>query len=269
MPQPIVAFLRHSLMLKAAMAECVDAPEPKTVHRLRSTTRRMDAILELLAASTDLPNGRQKEKPFRKCLRKIRRAAGEVRDTDVHLEMLGAYKSFDDAADLKKNLNAARKKLADKLQRRILKDEHDLRRALDNLETNLAPLVDLNLSGGGLAHSAQNWLTTAVDGLDPQQDAGLHSMRKACKTARYIAEIGSETSKKAAKLAERLNDVQQTTGAWHDCLLLLNKAHASLPNDSPLIEKVHAKVLRLRHRAESKATHLYSLAKLVRHAHPI
>jgi CHAD domain-containing protein len=183
--------------------------------------------------------------------------------------MLGAYKTFDDAADLKKDLNATRKKLADKLQRRILKDEHDLRRALDDLETALAPLVDLNLSGGSLADSAQSWLTTAVEGLDPRQDAGLHSMRKACKTARYIAEIGSEASQKAAKLAERLNDVQQTTGAWHDCLLLLNKAHASLPNDSPLIEKVHAKVLRLRRRAESKAKHLHSMTKPGRHAPPI
>jgi hypothetical protein len=71
MPQPIVAFLHHSLMLKAAMAECVDAPEPKTVHRLRSTTRRMEAILELLATSADLPNGRQKESPSENAFEKF------------------------------------------------------------------------------------------------------------------------------------------------------------------------------------------------------
>ena len=269
MPQPVIAFLRQSLMLRAAIAECVETPEPKAVHRLRSTTRRMEAVLELLTASADLPNDRQKEKSLRKYLRKIRQASGKVRDIDVHLEMLSSYKTIGDATHLERDLTAARKKLVDKLQRRILKDERNIRRSLDNLETSLAPLVDLDLSGGSVAHAAQDWLATAVNGLDPQQDDGLHSIRKACKTARYIAEIGSEASKSATRLAHRLNDIQQTTGAWHDCLLLLNQAHASLHNDSPLIEKIHAKALRLRRRAESKARPLYSMSKLVHHARPI
>ena len=102
MPQPIVTFLHHSLMLKAVMTECADAPKPKAVHRLRSTTRRMEAILELLTTSTNLPNNHQNEKSFRKYLRKIRRAAGKVRDIDVHLEILAAYKTIGDAEVLEK-----------------------------------------------------------------------------------------------------------------------------------------------------------------------
>jgi CHAD domain-containing protein len=269
MPQPVVNFLRYSLMLKAAIVECADTPDPKPVHRLRSTTRRMEAVLELLgelfANSTDLPKGRQKQRSFRRCLRKIRRAAGAVRDVDVHLEILEAYKGIRDTAVLVKDLNAARKKSAKRLQQRIGKDEHDLRRTLDELEAVLAPFADLDWSGGGLAHAAQEWLTTAVHDLDPRQDDELHSIRKACKTARYIAEIGGEASKAAMKLAERFEDIQQTTGAWHDHLLLLNEVHVALPNDSPLVEKIHAKALRLRRKAELKAKPLHSLNRLGHH----
>jgi CHAD domain-containing protein len=268
MPQPIVTFLRHSAILKAMMAECADTPKLKAVHRLRSTTRRMEAILELLTASTNLPNRQQNKKSFRNYLRKIRRAAGKVRDIDVHLEILATYKTIGDAKVMEKDLNAARKKSAEKLQRRILKSNQDILHALDNLETTLAPFVDLNLSGESLAHAAQSWLATAVRGLDPQHDDDLHSIRKACKTARYIAEVGSETSKTAASLAKRMNDIQKATGTWHDYLLLLNEAHASLPNDSPLIEKIHVKALQLRRKAESRARPLHNIVatRLAAHA---
>ncbi|HEY1964699.1 MAG TPA: CHAD domain-containing protein [Acidobacteriaceae bacterium] len=267
MPQPVVNFLRYSLTLKAAIAECADTPDPKPVHRLRSTTRRMEAVLELLgelfANSTDLPKGRRKQRSFRRYLRKIRRAAGAVRDVDVHLEILETYQVIRDTAVLEKDLKVARRKLAKRLQQRIMKDERDLRRALDELEAVLAPFADLDWTGGALAHAAQEWLATAVHGLDPQQDDDLHSIRKACKTARYIAEIGGETSKAATKLAERFEAIQQTTGAWHDYLLLLNEAHAALPEDSPLVEKIRAKAFRLWRKAELRARPLHTMNRLV------
>jgi CHAD domain-containing protein len=256
MPQPVVAFLRHSIMLKAAMAECADAPKPKTVHQLRSTTRRMEAALELLIATASLPALPKKSKAFRRSLRRLRRAAGQVRDLDVHRELLGAYKRTSDAARLEKDLDAARKKNARKLQQRIAKDEPEIRRALDKLETALAPTADLDLSGTGIVDAAQTWLAAAMHGLDLQSDDDLHSIRKACKTGRYIAEIGSEASKAAASLEKRLNGVQQTTGAWHDYLMLLKEVRDSLPEDCPLARKLHAKAEQLRHRAEAKAARL-------------
>jgi CHAD domain-containing protein len=256
MPQPVVAFLRHALTLKAVMADCMDAPSPKAVHRLRATTRRMDATLELLITTASLPALPKKSKAFRRSLRRLRRAAGQVRDLDVHRELLGAYKRTSDAARLEKDLDAVRKKKARKLQQRIAKDEGEIRQALDKLETALAPTADLDLSGTGIVDAAQTWLATAVHGLDLHSDEDLHSIRKACKTGRYIAEIGSEASKAAASLEKRLNNVQQTTGAWHDYLMLLKEVRDSLPEDSPLVGKLHAKAERLRYRAEAKAARL-------------
>jgi len=256
MPQPVLTFLRHSLLLKAKMAECLDEPKPKAVHQLRSSARRIEATLELLVATADLPSVPKKSKELRQSLRKIRRASGKVRDIDVHRSLLVPYKTIADAALMEKFLNTARKTKVRKLQRRIVEDQEDILRALDQLETAIASVADVNQSGGNLVQAAQSWLATAVRGLNLEHDDDLHSIRKACKTARYIAEIGGQTSKAAAKLAARLNDVQQTTGAWHDCLLLLDKANAVLRNDSPLIEKIQTEAGRLRLQAESKAKRL-------------
>jgi CHAD domain-containing protein len=256
MPQPVITFLRHSLTLKAAMADCLDDPKPEAVHKLRSSTRRLEAVLEVLNSSADLPTLPKRSKAFRRSLRQIRRTSGGVRDLDVHRELLISYQSVNGAAELDKELQAARKKKVKKLHRQILTDEDEIRRTLDRLEATVAGLTDLNLSGGNLVDAARSWLVPAVRGLDPHEDEDLHTIRKACKTARYIAEIGGEASKTAAKYAKRMENVQQTTGAWHDCLLLLNQAHASLPGKSPFTEKLYAKTGLLRRRAESKAIHL-------------
>jgi CHAD domain-containing protein len=261
MPQPVTTSLRHSLALKAAMAKCLDEPSPKTVHRLRSTTRRIEATIQLLVNTADLPTLPKMSKRFSRSLRRIRRTAGKVRDLDVHRELLATYKTIGDAEEMEKKLSASREDKVKKLQRQILKDERDIHRALDKVEAVLATAADLNLSGGSLAHVAQTALATALRGLNPKDDDDLHSIRKACKTARYVAEIGSEASKVASGLAKRFNNVQQTIGAWHDYHMLLDKAQTALPNDSLLATKLRIKTRNLRHQAESKAALLTKASK--------
>jgi CHAD domain-containing protein len=256
MPQPVAAFLHHSLILKAALADCLDDPDPKAVHKLRSTTRRLEAVLEVLNTFTDLPSLTKRSRDFRRSLRKIRRAAGDVRDLDVHRELLSHYQSMVSATELDTDLRKARKKSAKRLQQHIGAEEAEIRHALERLDIVFAQIPKLNLSGRRLIHITKGWLAPALRNLDSHHDEDLHSIRKACKTARYMAEIGSEASEAVAKLAKRLNGVQQTTGAWHDYLLLLSRAQASLPDESPFIERLYAKTNRLRKQAESKAARL-------------
>jgi CHAD domain-containing protein len=256
MPEPITTFLHYSLVLKTALADCRSATQPKAVHRFRSTTRRMEGTLELLIATAELPSLPKKFKAFRRSFRRVRRATGRVRDLDVHRELLVAYEAISDAVLLEADLDVARKKAAKKLRQRFAEDEHGLRRALDQLETTLTPKVDLNLSGEGIADVAQSWLATAIHGLDLQSDDDLHSIRKACKTARYIAEIGGEADQTAKNLAKHFDNVQHAIGAWHDCLLLFDRVHQTLSEDSPLAQRLAAKAERLRQRAEAKAARL-------------
>jgi CHAD domain-containing protein len=256
MPQPVITFLRHSLDLKTALAGCVDDPTPKSVHRLRSSTRRLEAVLEVLAGAADLPNLAKRSKQFRRSLGDIRRSAGAVRDLDVHVELLKHLGITDGMAKLEKELKASRKKKVKKLQRQIGTGQDEIHKALDKVETDFAGQADLNLSGAKLIDVAGKWMAPKVRGLDPGRDEDLHSIRKVCKTARYMAEIGSASSKAAAKFAKRMEDVQQTTGAWHDYLLLLNHANAKLPPTSPITVKLYAKAGALRRQAESKAARL-------------
>ncbi|WP_353069771.1 CHAD domain-containing protein [Tunturibacter empetritectus] len=256
MPQPVIIFLRYSLILKAAMADCLEDPKPEVVHRLRSSNRRLEAVLELLTASADLPALPKRSRAFKRSVQKTRRIAGDVRDLDVQLELLRAYQTSDGATKLEKELAVSRKKKVKKLLQQISADEDKIRHALDRLEMIFAGIADFKLSGGRLFHVARSWLTPAVQGLDPHEDDDLHSIRKACKTARYIAEIGGEESRTAMKFAKHMENIQQTTGAWHDYLLLLDQAQTRLPDGSRVIKKLYAKAALLRRQAEAKAAHL-------------
>ncbi len=267
MPQPVATFQRHSLSLKTVMAECLAQPTPKSVHRLRATIRRIEATLDLLIDTADLPTLPKQSKQFRRSLRKIRRAAGAVRDLDVHCELLATYKTISDATVLERDLSALRLHREKKLQKHIQNDARDILAMLDKLEPILAPAAELNLSGGSLAHAARTLFAPAIRGLDPSDDEDLHSIRKAGKSARYIAEIGSKVSKEAATLAKRLIDLQQTIGAWHDHLVLLTEAQTALPSDSPLTERLHAKTTILRRQAESKAVRALTKSSAPRPQH--
>jgi CHAD domain-containing protein len=255
MPQPVTAFLRQSLALKAAIVDCLEEPSIKPIHRLRSSTRRLEATLELLDLSTDV-KVRRKSKPLRKALREIRRGAGAVRDLDVHRDLLKAYKKNKDTDKLNRELVSAREKAAHQLTAELRKDQKQLNVELNKLETLLKPVLDLDLNSTKLIRLTRKWFASTISHLDPQQDDQLHSIRKAGKTARYIAETGAGDSKAVARLATRFERVQNTLGAWHDCLLLLDEAQKSLPERSPTTEQLQEKAIHLRQQANATAKHL-------------
>jgi CHAD domain-containing protein len=263
MPQPVAAFLRQALALKSAIADCLEHPTTKPVHRLRSSTRRIEATLELIDIATDT-RMRRKSKPLHKALAKLRRAAGVVRDLDVHRDLLKAYKKNRDTTQLDHDLASARDKAARKLQTQLQKDQKKLHQEIDDLETILNPVLDLDLSGTELLRLTRTWFSATICDLDPNEDDQLHFIRKAGKTARYIAETGAADSKAVATLASRFEHAQETLGAWHDCLLLLNEAQGSLPGNSPTLNQLQEKAFQLRQQANATAQNL--LASFCVHA---
>ncbi len=255
MPQPVATLLQQSLTLKSAIAACLKKPSPKPVHKLRTSTRRIEATLELLAVVSTIHIDRE-SKSLRKALRKLRRAAGAVRDLDVHRDLLKACKKNADTARLDHELSAAREKTAAKLTQTLEKNRRKISKSLDDLEIALKPAIELDLSSKELIHLTRGWFAKSACALDPGNDDQLHSIRKAGKTARYIAETGAETSKAAAALASRFERAQKTLGSWHDHLLLLDEAQASLSKQSPTTEQIRQKATDLRRKADSAANHL-------------
>ncbi len=255
MPQPVAAFLHQSLALKSAIADCLKKPSLKPVHKLRTCTRRIEAILELLAAVSTLHIDRE-SKTLRKDLRKLRRAAGSVRDFDVHRDLLKTCQKNADTTRLDHQLSTAREKAAAKLTQALEKHHRKISKSLDDLEIALKPAHELHLTGKELIHLTRGWFAKNACALDPEQDDQLHSIRKAAKTARYIAETGAETSKAVAALGSRFERTQKTLGSWHDYLLLLDEAQASLSKQNPTTEQIRQKTTDLRQKADSAAKHL-------------
>jgi len=256
MPQPVTVFLRQALMLKAAIAACLKKASPKRVHYLRSTTRRIEATLELLVLSAGIPRIDKQAKPLQRSLGKVRRAAGAVRDADVHSDLLAAYNRTPDAKRLRQDLAAVRKKAEGKLIKRLQQEQKKIDLRLNNLETILSPALDLNLSGAKLINVTQSWVAENVRGLDPHHDQDLHALRKASKTARYLAETGVDDSKATATLAARYEAAQKSLGEWHDHFLLLHEAHTHLPPNSETLEQIQEDTERLHQRADTAASHL-------------
>jgi CHAD domain-containing protein len=256
MPQPVTVFLRQSLMLKGAIADCLKRPSPKRVHLLRSTTRRIEATLELLVLSTGISHIEKQSKPIQRSLRKLRRAAGEVRDADVQSDLLEAYNRTPDSKRLREDLSALRKKAERKLIQRLEQEQKKVELRLATFEASLSPAVDLNLSGTKLITVTQSWFAENIRGLDPHHDQDLHTLRKVSKTARYLAETGVDASKAAANLAARYEAAQKSLGEWHDHFLLLHEAHTRLPPDSETIEHIQQDMERLHQRADTAAGHL-------------
>jgi CHAD domain-containing protein len=256
MSQPVNLFLRQGQMLKAAIAACIESPSPRCVHRLRTTTRRIEATLELLILTVDVSGLDKRSKLLRRSLRKLRRAAGAVRDCDVHYGLLKAYGRRPDTQELFDYLAATRARAARNLDSLLRDQLKKISRRHDDLESLIHPAVDLDLSGAKLTGLVRDWFADAVSGLDPQQDEDLHTLRKACKTARYLAETGSDASKAVATLATRFEAAQKTLGEWHDHLLLLQEAHTTLPENSDAIVQIQHDMETLHDPADAVAKRL-------------
>jgi CHAD domain-containing protein len=260
MPQPVTVFLRQGLMLRAAIAACLKKASPKRVHHLRSTTRRIEATLELLVLSAGISRIARQSKPLQRSLHKMRRAAGTVRDADVQYDLLDAYNRTPDSKRLREDLTTVRKKAERKLIKLLEQEQKKIELRLNNLEVILSPALDLNLSGAKLITVTQSWFAENIRGLDPHHDQDLHALRKASKTARYLAETGVDDSKAAANLAARYEAAQKSLGEWHDHFLLLHEAHTRLPADSETIEQIQQDTERLHQRADAAASHLLATA---------
>lgn len=87
---PVQVLRDQTTALEAALSACLADPAPKAVHRLRTGTRRVEAQLLILAATPGLPACRELAAKLRRELRRLRRAAGAVRDLDVHRKQLEA-----------------------------------------------------------------------------------------------------------------------------------------------------------------------------------
>jgi CHAD domain-containing protein len=248
-----------------------EAPKVEAVHHLRTGTRRVEATLETLAREAGVRGlGTATEEARQRWLRqlkKVRRAAGTVRDLDVHRELLAD--NFLPAADTAPDKVAA--ELAEATaaaatgsveitplmqQARALdqwlKDQRsDAAQALwSTLDDHADRLLDVERqfmaaiakrrSFSRRAHrpaarlALEDYLRL-MDAMPLLDKENLHDFRKGAKKARYVAE-SDDKDPAAEAMAKAIKRVQDAIGEWHDWDVVREEAGEALHDDGRALE---------------------------------
>lgn len=241
---PVRTLREHVLALEGAMALCLDKPRPKAVHKVRTEARRIEAQLELLGLLKRLPSYRSEMGRALRLLKKIRRAAGRVRDLDVQRKLLKNHAAEDEKqpkrhsdarlhelaelAELRQIRKQRRKRAARKLLKLLNKRQAKLAAAFDALLTALEPAQDLQLPAAELLRLVdQHFRGTHALIIRHPSSEHLHSIRKAARVARYQAELAANSAS-ATRSAQRYEALQVAGGQWHDTLALAADAATEL-----------------------------------------
>jgi CHAD domain-containing protein len=228
----------------AALEACRVRPQPKSVHQLRTTTRRMEALLNTAKRRRggNVKFGRKVDKAL-KALKPIRKAAGPVRDMDVQRGLLADLlkakgdalpvaerNTFNgEARKLQAKLKKYRKDTATELASVIAAAEDEEFRIISLLKTDLSKLKWMFLLKD--AQAIERLSARSLDIGDPDS---LHAYRKRSKFSRYLAEMEEQESAPAEQFAKRMKKVLDAIGAWHDWMLLTQLATKTLGKSSAL-----------------------------------
>ncbi len=243
---PIRTLREHVTALEAAITLCLADPAPKPVHRLRTSTRRIEAQLMLFELLPALPPHDKAARKARRLLKKLRRAAGQVRDLDVQSNLIAAEIPDDTpksilnkSLQLRETLDSQRTAAAQHLIQILQKHQAKLALTVESLLTTLASAEPLTMAPTQLSTLIQSWFTQnmpADPAADPDDPEHLHAIRKTAKLARYLAENAPKSARTPRKLARTFEAIQQAGGDWHDWLILSTIARDQLGKSSPLTE---------------------------------
>lgn len=247
---PVQTLRDHATRFEAALSVCLADPKPRAVHKLRTESRRLEAQIVLLEALRGLPRYRKAADKVMRQVARFRRAAGRVRDMDVQSKLLQdhgkrrkphpdhatptqeelaefTHQRTDDLARMIATRAKRREELATELVALIEKRQAKVSAALEALLTALKAAGKLRLPATDLMRIADKRFARlqALRVKEPSPD-DLHSIRKAAKQARYLAETSSAAA--ATDKAKRYEHLQDAGGKWHDWLDLAHDARREL-----------------------------------------
>jgi CHAD domain-containing protein len=250
---PLAHLLPVADAFNAAVTRAVEDADPEAVHRLRTGSRRLQAMLEAMLREAG-PAAHALERPARVWLRElkqVRRAAGPVRDLDVQRKLLetwigkqtpeqdttpgneanrvGAEMKQADAVDAW--LKSERKHLAHGMQKQIRKRQQGLAEGQGALFTAITRVpLGRSMALRPADAVALEAFVRAADAMPLLHAENLHDFRKATKKARYVAEAGAEGGSSVARALKR---VQDAIGEWHDWVCLGKEAQEALGQGAP------------------------------------
>ena len=241
---PLAGMLPVAEAFHAAVGQCVEDAETDAVHRVRTGSRRLQAMLESLLREAGQPAEalREPTRLWLRQLKKIRQAAGAVRDLDVQRKLLegwiGNVADGSQAGPLQHQAGALdgwlkdqRKRLAHGMQKEMSRRQQRLLEQQDGLFAAISGLHRGKTAAMRPADAvALDEFVRSCDAMPVLDAENLHDFRKATKKARYVAEAGSEEPTSVAKALKRIQDA---IGDWHDWVCLQIDAKEALGQDAP------------------------------------
>lgn len=219
---------------------------PKSVHRLRTTIRRIESLISY--ANPDL--GKKLERSLER-LEDLRKRAGKVRDIDVQTKLLGQLGNGSTAKDrktlasllekkrdhqMKRLRSALTRHAGDKLFSRLERVAEKIGTGLFRDNPPLAPLEEARLK---LSRLAANF--SSHPAAKPIKPNRLHEARIQLKKIRYLAELADDSGERKLFLTQ-LEAVQDDVGEWHDWEELTKLAEKRFADrvDCALLSEVRA-----------------------------
>ena len=204
-------------------------PEPESVHRARTCSRRVESLLALA------PKHDGNTKKLLKSLRRLRKKAGRVRDLDVQIAALQGLRISQAPAgksQLLYELVQDRARGLGKLEKSFDKETRsELRKRVRRAEKELSIPADID----PVAEALRLFSEVGSNG-GALSEKKLHQYRIAGKRARYLAELAGK-NEQAQTVVDQLKRMQDVIGDWHDWLELSARAEKLQKDDqnSPLV----------------------------------
>ena len=167
--RPVQILRESSRSLLASIRACMASPRTEAVHRLRTSTRRVEAQLALLSMLPGLPPHEEQRRKALRLLKRLRQSAGQVRDIDVQRDLIRAEAAAaagtvpsdrsvrSEARRLRRSLKRTRDEEADHLRRLLGEHSEQLALVFKELLETLAPAKSLTVSETDLIALIRNW----------------------------------------------------------------------------------------------------------------
>jgi CHAD domain-containing protein len=204
--------------LNRQLSKLANKPAAANVHKFRTYSRRVEALVEELVPST-----KRKDKRLLKLFARLRKKAGKVRDLDVQIAALRGLKLPQEAgrkAQLLRVLSDDRTSREKKLEKAFDKQQvSQLRKGLKRS----AARIDVPNTTEELLDRAMRPVLQLGANQRPLTEKRVHQYRIVGKRARYLAEVAGDDPH-AKELIEQLKRMQSVIGDWHDWLKLTERA---------------------------------------------
>jgi CHAD domain-containing protein len=223
---------------------------PENVHKLRTSSRRVEAIATVLEFAAQ-----KKSRRLVKSIAPLRKAAGGVRDMDVlaaNARKLARYCAGESLTHLLAHLDTAREQNARELQHAMhrrrkaaleaLKHcsrlvQSALKREKSRRAKSSARSITATNQSQEKIHSAAMHIVRELSDVKPLDAHNLHEFRLNVKNLRYTLQLDEDAD---PGLMVALGDVQRRIGDWHDWQQLEETAREVLvlEQDQSLLDRI-------------------------------